>query len=209
MNTINTAKRQSKSKGSADFFETQPETVDYVYRFLTKKSLLQDRDIVADFSCGRCAISNRIHQLNPSISFFNSDIYARTDREDVEIGDMFFIEALDSYQAIQNNPSHIIMNPPFNKLDKVLEYYLPLLSTIESLKSISILHRLAGLEGMRRAKITKQHEAQYILNMVKRQSFFVEKNKKLWSPPFSCVWRVFTKEKPTHSILINLGDYNG
>lgn len=212
MNALETTKRNSKSKGSADFFETQDSTIDILYNNFLKEKLESNKknivmDIVMDFSCGNGAILKNLKQKSKVIDTFGSDLNPRVY---LEIGDkkhfypkqdMFklhegyntFGEHMNSKYRVEN--LHIVMNPPFNKLTETMDYYLQLKKKYPNIKSLSLLQSARSLEGIARHKIMEQHGyPSLILNMTKRQSFntyFKNNEKIVWTPPFSCVWSIW------------------
>lgn len=201
MKALNTTKRNSSSKNSDDFFETQDSTIDILCKeYLTDVLLYSNNHNpqVCDFSCGRGAILNRVAENISNISKIQSKRigYAGTDlvmrdsmllRDTVVIAkksfDMFEIdsEREDGYdtvirglisQGANKREIYIVMNPPFNMLTKTMKYYLELKKKYPNIKSLSLLHSVRALEGQERHKIMeKLGYPSLILNMSKRQSF--------------------------------------
>ena len=218
MKTLNTTKRNSTSKDSEDFFETQDKTIDVLWDNYLKDFLLYSRNpypSVIDFCCGKGAILNRLNTnlykesfiTHKKVKFIGSDLTVRKNNKNEYINvanvsiDMFDIDREDGsliYSLFRNSsiPSeiHIVMNPPFNQLDKTMEYYLQLKKKYPNIKSLSLLHSVRALEGQRRHKILEEHGyPTLILNMTKRQSFntYFGEEKREWTPPFSVCWSIW------------------
>ncbi len=193
-NTMNTVKRNSSSKSGRDFFETQDSTIDILLKSYYKDKL-NDNSIICDFSCGNGVILDRFKRYNNNIETFGSDIIIN---EKYLSQDMFTIN--ENHEVFKSNKDvHIIMNPPFNKLEEVLDHFLQLKHICPQIKSISLLHSLRSLEGKRRYLIQEKYSfPSLIINMIKRQKFntYFEDNKySEWTPPFSCVWSIWDNNK--------------
>ena len=212
MKAPETTKRNSKSKDSVDFFETQDSTIDILYdnflrECLQKNNKIGIENLILDFCCGKGAILKRLREkqyvhdtvgydLNPQIMITINEKHYYYPKQDMfklhepagtygEHGDALF----------RHHDVHIVMNPPFNKLTETMDYYLQLKKKYPNIKSLSLLHSARSLEGIARHKIMEEHGyPSLILNMTKRQSFntyFTNEQRKVWTPTFSCVWSIW------------------